>query len=56
MLLTFKYILFLKTKLYYVNYCTDQNFEDVKRAGVIVKDAIVLCRYGEIFRGNMVIK
>lgn len=45
-------------KLYYVNYCTLEDFRYLET--IIDKnelnDSIVLCRYGKIFRGNKVIK
>ena len=43
-------------KLYYVNYCTMDDFrylETVIDRNELV-DSIVICRYGKIFRGNKV--
>lgn len=45
----------MKEKLFYVNYCMEEDFEHFKKAtGQSVNGAIVICRYGKIFRGNKV--
>ena len=33
----------------------DDDFNNIKAAGISLKESIVLCRYGRIFRGNKVI-
>lgn len=40
--------------VYYVNHCDVNDFEVLVNNSINVKDSIVLCRYGGIFRGNKV--
>ncbi|MPC89552.1 N-acetylated-alpha-linked acidic dipeptidase 2 [Portunus trituberculatus] len=42
------------TGLVYVNYGREEDFEKLAELGVSVKDAILIARYGKIFRGNKV--
>ncbi|XP_067928458.1 putative N-acetylated-alpha-linked acidic dipeptidase isoform X2 [Watersipora subatra] len=43
-----------RTKAYYVNYCRAEDFDHMVEKGLNLTDAIVICRYGKIFRGNKV--
>ena len=35
----------------YVNYCSRDDFERAEKMGIAIKGRIVLCRYGQVFRG-----
>jgi hypothetical protein len=42
------------SELYYVNHCGLNDFKLITKRGFNLTDKIVLCRYGGVFRGNMV--
>lgn len=44
----------IKDEIYYVNYCTEEDFKEIKKLGMSLTGKIVLCRYGKTFRGNIV--
>ncbi|TKR72619.1 hypothetical protein L596_020038 [Steinernema carpocapsae] len=39
-------------EIVFVNYCRPEDFGQLKKKGITVKGRIVLCRYGDIFRGD----
>lgn len=41
--------------MYYVNYCTDEDFKSLAAYSIDVTNKIVLCRFGVIYRGNKVL-
>lgn len=41
-------------ELYFVNYCTEQDFMMLIRKGYNLTNKLVLCRYGKGFRGNKI--
>lgn len=43
-------------RVYYVNYCRSEDFEVILKSNVDVNlnGSIIICRYGEIYRGNKV--
>jgi hypothetical protein len=41
-------------KVYYANYGRLEDFQYMRRKGIDLTGAIVICRYGKIFRGNKV--
>ncbi|CAF0930021.1 unnamed protein product [Brachionus calyciflorus] len=41
-------------ELFYANFCMEDDFKVLIENGLNVKDKLVLCRYGKIFRGNKV--
>jgi hypothetical protein len=44
----------LKDEIIYSNFCLEDDFEELKQLNIHVKDKIVICKYGKIFRGNKV--
>jgi N-acetylated-alpha-linked acidic dipeptidase len=41
-------------KVFYMNYCSDDDFIAARKFGISVNNSIVLCKYGFSFRGNKV--
>ncbi|KAK0400769.1 hypothetical protein QR680_015440 [Steinernema hermaphroditum] len=39
-------------EIVYANYCRDEDFAVLMKKGIDIKTRIVLCRYGDIFRGD----
>ena len=44
----------MKSQVYYANYGTLEDFRFLAEKKIDLKDSIVICRYGKIFRGNKV--
>uniref|UniRef100_A0A0N5A7K4 Peptidase_M28 domain-containing protein n=1 Tax=Syphacia muris TaxID=451379 RepID=A0A0N5A7K4_9BILA len=44
----------VEAPIVYVNYCTTDDFNHLSQINVSVKNKIVLCRYGKLFRGQLV--
>ena len=41
-------------EIYFANYCRDIDFNLLLKSGCNLKNKIILCKYGKIFRGNKV--
>ena len=46
--------IYFKDELIYSNFCLEDDFLHLKGLKIDVKDKIVICKYGKIFRGNKV--